>query len=135
MWDVFSADMSKNRITGSCHTNFCFIASHFITHLWKKLLNKENWHSMNFKKHFYFNCFLLFFSSFKECFLAGECKDSFFITGEQKPDEFACLNFCKSGNFGWYFLGRERSAEFFLTEILHRNLFHQKGRSTESCCG
>jgi len=36
-----------------------------------------------------------------ECFQAGECKDSFYITGAQKSDEFQCLDFCKSGSFCW----------------------------------
>jgi hypothetical protein len=36
---------------------------------------------------------------YTECFQAGECKGSIFITGEQKSDEFECLDFCKSGSF------------------------------------
>jgi hypothetical protein len=38
----------------------------------------------------------LFILSFYQ---AGECKGSIFITGEQKSDEFECLDFCKSGIF------------------------------------
>jgi hypothetical protein len=34
-----------------------------------------------------------------ECFQAGACKGSAFIIGEQKYDEFECLDFCKSGSF------------------------------------
>jgi hypothetical protein len=38
-------------------------------------------------------------SFYTDCFQAGECKGSVFITGEQKSDEFECLDFCKSGSF------------------------------------
>ncbi len=32
-----------------------------------------------------------------DCFRTGECQDSFFFTGASKSDEYACLEFCKSG--------------------------------------
>ena len=42
---------------------------------------------------------LFILSFYTDCFQAGECKGSIFITGEQKSDEFECLDFCKSGIF------------------------------------
>ena len=34
----------------------------------------------------------------EDCFQSGSCRDSFQITGERMSDEFACLQFCKTGD-------------------------------------
>ena len=36
-------------------------------------------------------------ASKEDCFQKGECRESSHITGAFVSDEFACLDFCKSG--------------------------------------
>ncbi len=38
-----------------------------------------------------------------DCFQAGQCRESFHLTGKQMNDEFGCHNFCQSENeCGWF---------------------------------
>jgi hypothetical protein len=44
----------------------------------------------------YIISFILFLPKI-ECFQMGECRESLFLAGLQKSDEYACLDYCKSG--------------------------------------
>ncbi len=50
----------------------------------------------------------------------GECRESLFLSGLQKSDEFACLDYCKSGNtftFGLIELSASKGLDFFVVVL------------------